>query len=54
MANGSLLMATMEADPIPSVWDHNQDNATSFIRLNARRLKAAAKVQELKRNSQHP
>jgi argininosuccinate synthase len=32
----------MEADPTNA---HNQDDATGFIRLNARRLKLAAKVQ---------
>ena len=33
--------ATMEADPTKA---YNQDDATGFIRLNALRLKAAAKV----------
>ena len=33
--------ATMEADPTKA---YNQDDATSFIRLNALRLKVAAKV----------
>jgi argininosuccinate synthase len=28
--------------------DHNQDDATGFIRLNALRLKVAAKVQKKK------
>jgi argininosuccinate synthase len=36
-----LLFATMEADPIKA---YNQDDATGFIRLNALRLKVAAKV----------
>ena len=44
-AKGSLLIATMKADPIPPVRGHNQDDATGFIRLNALRLKVAAKVQ---------
>jgi len=35
-------IATMEADPTKA---YNQDDATGFIRLNALRLKAAAKVQ---------
>jgi argininosuccinate synthase len=35
-------MATMEADPSKA---YNQDDATGFIRLNALRLKVAAKVQ---------
>jgi hypothetical protein len=30
-------MAMMEADPIPHVRGHNQDDATGFIRLNALR-----------------
>ena len=34
--------ATMEADPTKA---YNQDDATGFIRLNALRLKVAAKVQ---------
>jgi argininosuccinate synthase len=34
-------MATMEADPTKA---YNQDDATGFIRLNALRLKVAAKV----------
>ena len=38
----------MEADPIPRVRDHNQDDATGFIRLNALRLKVATKVQKKK------
>ena len=33
---------TMEADPTKA---YNQDDATGFIRLNALRLKVAAKVQ---------
>jgi hypothetical protein len=37
MANGSLLIATMEAGPVPRVRGHNQDDATGFIRLNALR-----------------
>ena len=36
----------MEADPIPQGGTYNQDAATGFIRLNALRLKAAAKVQK--------
>ena len=39
----------METDPIPSTWDYNQDDATGFIRLNALRLKVAAKVQRKKK-----
>ena len=35
--------ATMEADPIPQSGTYNQDDATGFIRLNALRLKVAAK-----------
>jgi argininosuccinate synthase len=35
-------IATMEADPTKAC---NQDDATGFIRLNALRLKVAAKVQ---------
>jgi hypothetical protein len=48
--NGSLLNATMEADPIPPMRDHNQDDATGFIRLNALRPASgiAAKVQRKK------
>jgi argininosuccinate synthase len=38
-------MATMEADPTKA---YNQDDATGFIRLNALRLKVAAKVQRRK------
>ena len=34
-------IATMEADPTKA---YNQDDATGFIRLNALRLKVAAKV----------
>jgi len=37
--------ATMEADPAKAC---NQDAATGFIRLNALRLKVAAKVQKKK------
>jgi argininosuccinate synthase len=35
-------IATMEAGPTKA---YNQDDATGFIRLNALRLKVAAKVQ---------
>jgi argininosuccinate synthase len=38
-------IATMEADPTKA---YNQDDATGFIRLNALRLKVAAKVQREK------
>jgi argininosuccinate synthase len=38
-------IATMEADPTKA---YNQDDATGFIRLNALRLKVAAKVQKAK------
>ena len=38
-------IATMEADPTKA---YNQDEATGFIRLNALRLKVAAKVQKKK------
>jgi argininosuccinate synthase len=38
-------IATMEADPTRA---YNQDDATGFIRLNALRLKVAAKVQKKK------
>ena len=38
--------ATMEADPTKA---YNQDDATGFTRLNALRLKVAAKVQKRKR-----
>ncbi len=41
-------IATMEADPTKA---YNQDDATGFIRLNALRLKVAAKVQREKRNN---
>jgi len=41
-------MATMEADPTQA---YNQDDATGFIRLNALRLKVAAKAQK-KRGTQ--
>jgi argininosuccinate synthase len=37
--------ATMKADPTKAC---NQDDATGFIRLNALRLKVAAKVQRKK------
>jgi argininosuccinate synthase len=39
-------IATMEADPAKV---YNQDDATGFIRLNALRLKVAAKVQRKKK-----
>ena len=39
-------IATMEADPTKA---YNQDDATGFIRLNALRLKVAAKVQRKKK-----
>ena len=39
------MIATMEADPTKA---YNQDDATGFIRLNALRLKVAAKVQRKK------
>ena len=42
-------MAIMEASPIQHLRDYNHDDATGFIRLNALRLKIAAKVQR-KRN----
>jgi argininosuccinate synthase len=38
------MTAMMEADPIPRCGTYNQDDATGFIRLNALRLKVAAKV----------
>jgi argininosuccinate synthase len=38
------MIATMEADPIPLCGTYNQDDITGFIRLNALRLKVAAKV----------
>jgi argininosuccinate synthase len=41
-------MATMEADPIPHGGTYNQDDVTGFIKLNALRLKVAAKVQRKK------
>ena len=41
-------IATMEADPIPQRGTYNQGDATGFIRLNALRLKVAAKVQRKK------
>lgn len=40
-------IATMEADPTKA---YNQDDATGFIRLNALRLKVAAKVHGKKKN----
>jgi hypothetical protein len=53
------MIATMKADPIPHCGTHNQNDpssvatlrrvdATGFIRLNALRLKVAAKVQKKK------
>jgi len=42
------MIARMKADPIPPMRDHNQDDATGFIWLNALRLKVAAKVQRKK------
>ena len=39
-------IATMEADPTKA---YNQDDATGFIRLNALRLKVAAKVHRRKK-----
>jgi hypothetical protein len=42
------MIATMKADPIPHGGTYNQDATTSFIRLNALRLKVAAKVQKKK------
>lgn len=39
-------LTTMEADPTKA---YNQDDATGFIRLNALRLKVAAKVQGKKK-----
>ena len=41
-------LATMEADPTKA---YNQDDATGFIRLNALRLKVAAKVHGAKSNA---
>ena len=41
-------MATMDADPTKA---YNQDDATGFIRLNALRLKVAAKVQGKRKKS---
>ena len=38
-------LATKEADPTQA---YNRDDATGFIRLNALRLKVAAKVQKKK------
>ena len=32
-----MMNATMEAYPIPQTRDHNQDDATGFIRLNGLR-----------------
>ena len=43
--NGRLLITTMEADPTKA---YDQGDATGFIRLNALRLKVAAKVQSKK------
>ena len=53
------MMTTMKTDPIPCCGTYNQDDpssvatlrrvdATGFIRLNALRLKVAAKVQKKK------
>jgi argininosuccinate synthase len=42
------MIALMKADPIPYRGTYNQDDATGFIRLNALRLKVAAKVQRKK------
>ena len=42
------LNATIEANPIPNCGASNQDALTRFIRLNALRLKVAAKVQRNK------
>jgi argininosuccinate synthase len=42
------MMTTMKTDPIPHSGTCNQDDATGFIRLNALRLKVAAKVQRKK------
>jgi argininosuccinate synthase len=42
-------IATMEADRSRHGGTYNQDDATGFIRLNALRLKVAAKVQAKKR-----
>jgi argininosuccinate synthase len=42
------MIATMEADPTPHCGTYNQGDATGFIRLNALRLKVAAKVQRKK------
>jgi hypothetical protein len=39
------MMATMKAELVPRCGTYNQDDATGFIRLNARRLKVAVKVQ---------
>jgi argininosuccinate synthase len=39
-------IATMAADPTKA---YNQDDATGFIRLNALRLKVAAKVQRVRK-----
>jgi len=47
MSNAS---ATMEADPTKA---YNQDDATGFIRLNALRLKVAAKVQGNRNRIEH-
>ncbi len=38
------MIATMKSDPILRCGTYNQDDATGFIRLNALRLKVAAKV----------
>ena len=41
--NCYLYIATVAADPTRA-WTQNQDDAMGFIRLNALRLKVAAKV----------
>ena len=46
--NIQLYIATMEADPTKA---YNQGDATGFIRLNALRLKVAAKVRGAKRKA---
>jgi hypothetical protein len=38
------MMTTMKTNPIPHGGTCNQDDANGFIRLNALRLKVAAKV----------
>ena len=39
------MIAMMKTDPIPRCGTYNQDVVTGFIRLNALRLKVAAKMQ---------